>query len=114
MLGILSITGVIFVLIGLGFGSVRLKVFSSADMTVLGRLVVQIAARLARNPIVLALCAGVVVSVFHIPLPQILFRPVDILANASAAVSLIVIGGTLAGLSLSFLTISATLALVLP
>ena len=43
MLEILSITGVIFVLIGLGFGSVRLKVFSSADMTVLGRLVVQFA-----------------------------------------------------------------------
>ncbi len=227
MLEILSITGVIFVLIGLGFGSVRLKVFSSADMTVLGRLVVQfalpalifravstrtlaeiavpgylgamllgsvavfwggylwsrrisgqtaggstfsamgmscansgfvgypvllmalpeiattalamnmivenlvmipmglamaeasrsngiegtrlvrqIAARLSRNPIVLALCAGVVVSVFHIPLPQIIFRPVDILANASAAVSLIVIGGTLAGLSLSSLTLS--------
>lgn len=219
MLEILSITGVIFVLIGLGLASVRLKVFSSADMTVLGRLVVQFAlpalifravstrtlaeiavhgylgamllgsvavfwggylwsrhisgqtaggstfsamgmscansgfvgypvllmalpeiattalamnmivenlvmipmglamaeasrsngiegTRLARNPIVFALCAGVVVSVFHIPLPQIIFRPVDILANASAAVSLIVIGGTLAGLSLSSLTLS--------
>ncbi len=43
MLEILSITGVIFILIGLGFASVKLGLFSAADVGTLGKYVVYFA-----------------------------------------------------------------------
>ncbi len=52
------------------------------------------------NPIVIALVLGLVVSMLRIDLPRIIFEPIDIIAASSAAVSLMVIGGTLVGLKL--------------
>ncbi|MFV0296408.1 MAG: AEC family transporter [Hyphomicrobiaceae bacterium] len=65
-----------------------------------GRLAVQIAGRLARNPILIGLVLGLLVSVLGLTMPMVVWRPVDILASSSAAVSLVVIGGTLAGVPL--------------
>lgn len=49
----------------------------------------------ARNPIVLALAAGLLVTAANIPLPGPVVQTVDLVARSSAAVSLIVIGGAL-------------------
>ena len=62
--------------------------------------------RLVRNPIVLALVLGLGVSSLDLTLPVLVDRPVEILANASAALSLAVIGGTLATLPLNALNAS--------
>ena len=62
------------------------------------RLARQIGLRLVRNPIVIALVLGLAVSASGLSVPVIVTRPVDIFAAASAAVSLAVIGGTLASL----------------
>lgn len=43
MLDIISITGVIFVLIGAGYVAVWSKVFSASEMTTLGKFVVNLA-----------------------------------------------------------------------
>ena len=56
--------------------------------------------RLARNPLVLGLGAGLLVSVSGWTLPNALTRTVDLLAAASGALSLFVIGGTLLDLPL--------------
>lgn len=53
--------------------------------------------RLRSNPIILALIVGALLAAFGLKLPSILAKTVDILANASAAVSLFVIGATLVG-----------------
>lgn len=55
---------------------------------------------LIRNPIIIGLVAGLVASVLELQIPQPLMKPVDMLAASSAAVSLLVIGGTLASVSL--------------
>lgn len=54
--------------------------------------------RLAVNPIVIALAAGLVVSISGLPLPQPFVKSVDLFASSSAALSLFFIGGTLVGL----------------
>ena len=56
------------------------------------------AAGLLRNPMVLGLSAGLLVSLLGLPLPAVADRTVGLFAQASAAVSLFVIGGSLAGL----------------
>lgn len=56
-----------------------------------------VAARLLRQPLLLALAAGLAVAILGIPLPEALTRTVAILAGASAALSLTVIGGSLVG-----------------
>lgn len=53
---------------------------------------------LFRNPIVIALNAGLVVSLLGIELPRIVAQPISIVASSSTAISLMVIGGTLVGL----------------
>lgn len=63
-------------------------------------LVVQIAGRLIRNPIVIALITGLAVSLLGLGVPGIIAKPIDLLAASSAAISLVVIGGTLAGIPL--------------
>ena len=63
----------------------------------------QIAGRLSRNPIVLALFAGLAVSLAKLPIPEVIAETIELVARSSAAVSLVVIGGTLAGLKLSSL-----------
>lgn len=72
----------------------------------------QIAARLARNPVVIALALGMLVSVSGLALPMVVARPVEILASASAALSLAVIGGALATLPLRSLNLSVMLVVV--
>ena len=67
------------------------------------RIAAEIAFRVARNPIVVALALGMAVSIFALPLPRLIAQPIDVLAHASAALSLVVIGGTLAALPLTSL-----------
>ncbi|MFD1795041.1 AEC family transporter [Paracoccus aurantiacus] len=64
------------------------------------RLAGQIALRLLRNPIIIALILGMIVSVAGLRMPAVIARPIDIMASASAALSLTAIGGALAGLPL--------------
>jgi predicted permease len=68
-----------------------------------GRMITGIAWKLLRNPIMIGLALGICVSVFAVPVPQLIALPVDVIASASAALSLFVIGGTLASLPLSSL-----------
>lgn len=56
--------------------------------------------RLLSNPLVLGLLGGLLVSLSGLELPAPVDRTVDMLAAASGAVSLVVIGGTLVGLPL--------------
>jgi len=53
---------------------------------------------LARNPMILAIFAGFVVSLLEIKLSEPLVRTVNMLAMASTALALFVIGGSLVGL----------------
>lgn len=54
---------------------------------------------LARNPIIIGLVAGLAASFSGATIPAPLMKPIDMLAASSAAVSLLVIGGTLASVS---------------
>ena len=63
-------------------------------------LVGQIAGRLIRNPIVIALITGLAVSLLGLGVPGIIAKPIELLAASSAAISLVVIGGMLAGIPL--------------
>lgn len=54
------------------------------------------ALRLARNPMVLAMLLGLVLSLAGLSLPQTVGRAVGLFASASSAVSLFVVGGVLA------------------
>ncbi|MDR8017074.1 AEC family transporter [Ectopseudomonas guguanensis] len=56
--------------------------------------------RLARNPLIIAIAVGLLLSLLQIRLPAVPLRVVDMLANASAPVALFVIGGSLYGLKL--------------
>ena len=58
------------------------------------------AAGLWRNPLVLGLVAGLLASLIGLKLPDAIERTVGLLAQASAALSLFVIGGALVGLRL--------------
>jgi malonate transporter len=64
------------------------------------RLAATLLGRLAVNPIVLAVLAGLLVSLLRVDLPTPIARTVTLFAAASSAVSLLVIGGTLVGLHL--------------
>ncbi|MET0265012.1 MAG: AEC family transporter [Duganella sp.] len=57
--------------------------------------------RLVRNPLVIAVTAGLAVSLARIDLPQPLLRSVNLFAQASGGLSLFAIGGMLVGLSLT-------------
>lgn len=74
--------------------------YSRAGNVAPGRLIRQISLRLLRNPIVIALILGLAVSALGLSLPTVVARPIDMFAAASAALSLAVIGGTLASLPL--------------
>lgn len=54
--------------------------------------------RLARNPLIMGLSAGLLVSLFRLELPVPLAKTISMLAMASGALSLFVIGGALVGL----------------
>lgn len=55
-----------------------------------------ILARLARNPILIAILAGLAASLSDVSVPAIAERTIGLLAGSSAAVSLVAIGSTLA------------------
>ncbi|MBD1549230.1 AEC family transporter [Roseibium aggregatum] len=60
----------------------------------------QIAVKVLLNPFIIAIIFGMTVSLSGLQLPEIVSKPIGLLASSSVAVSLIVIGGTLAGLPL--------------
>ncbi|MET0962416.1 MAG: AEC family transporter [Noviherbaspirillum sp.] len=62
------------------------------------RQVGQSLARLAANPIIIAVAAGLVVSLLQLKLPAPIERTVSLFAMASSALSLFFIGGALVGL----------------
>ena len=64
------------------------------------RLFLRTVSRLALNPMIIALAAGVFVSVNQVPLPLALVRTIDIFALSCSALSLFFIGGTLVGVPL--------------
>jgi malonate transporter len=71
------------------------------------RLVGQSLARLAANPIIIAVAAGLVVSLLGWKLPAPVERTVSLFAMSSSALSLIVIGGALVGLPIGGLALRA-------
>jgi malonate transporter len=70
----------------------------------------EIGKRVLLNPIILGLFAGVLVSALGIDLPEVVIGPINMLASSSAAISLMVIGGTLVGLPIK--SIDGTVATV--
>lgn len=64
------------------------------------QLVMQTLQGLARNPLIIAIVAGFLVSALGIPMPSPVSRTVTLFAQASSALSLFVIGGSLVGLKL--------------
>jgi predicted permease len=58
----------------------------------------QTAARLVRNPMIIAICAGFGVALTGLPLPSVLQRTVELFSSASGGLALFIIGGTLVGL----------------
>lgn len=62
-----------------------------------GRLA-QTLKRLARSPLLIAICAGLFLAATRIPLPQVAMRVIDMLALAAAPVALFAVGGNLHGL----------------
>jgi hypothetical protein len=71
-----------------------------ANSSKVSRIVVQSLVQLGRNPIILAIVGGFVVSLLGVPISGTLARTINMLALSSTAVSLFVIGGTLVGLQL--------------
>jgi len=61
----------------------------------------QLAPRLMRNPLLLAVTASLAISLAEVELPQPVVRTVHLFAQASGSVSLFAIGGMLFGLSLA-------------
>ncbi|MEY4684048.1 MAG: hypothetical protein RLZ25_507 [Pseudomonadota bacterium] len=68
------------------------------------RLIYDITSRLIRNPLVLAMIAGVIFSTHHIPLSGAPARTINLLSEASAPTALFYIGCSLAGLKLKGLS----------
>lgn len=63
-----------------------------------GQIARRVARRVLTAPLVMGMAAGVAVSLSGFGLPDALNRPVHMLAASSGAISLVVIGGTLASL----------------
>lgn len=63
-------------------------------------LIRQLAGRLLRNPLIIALVLGLLAALLELRLPAPLARTVTMFAQASGVLSLLVIGGTLYGLHL--------------
>jgi predicted permease len=61
----------------------------------------QSAQRLVKNPLVISVTAGLVISLSELTLPPPVIRTVNLFAQASGGLSLFAIGGMLVGLSLS-------------
>ncbi|HRE22079.1 MAG TPA: AEC family transporter [Rhabdaerophilum sp.] len=61
-------------------------------------ILAEIAGRLARNPLVIAIFTGMMLALTGLKMPAPLFRAVDLLAGTAAPVALFAIGGILAGM----------------
>lgn len=70
----------------------------SADMK---QLVVTVTARVLKNPIIIAVCAGVAASLTGLTPPQFVDHGMSLLASSAAPVALVIIGGSLAGVTFS-------------
>jgi hypothetical protein len=70
----------------------------SNDGKTLGALIRGVVARLVKNPLIIAILAGMAISLSGFKLPTALFRAVDMMAQASGALALFYVGGTLVGL----------------
>ncbi|MDQ7742934.1 AEC family transporter [Hydrogenophaga pseudoflava] len=64
------------------------------------QVVLQTLQGLVRNPLIIAIVGGFLVSALGIPMPSPVSRTVTLFAQASSALSLFVIGGSLVGLKL--------------
>lgn len=65
----------------------------------IGRVLLGLLGRVLRNPLVLAIIAGTLVSGLNITVPPFINTSLELLSRASAAVALFVIGGSLVGSS---------------
>ncbi|TPE46916.1 AEC family transporter [Maribrevibacterium harenarium] len=63
-------------------------------------MVLVISKRVLTNPIIIAVCSGAAVSLLGIPLPEFLQKGLDMLAMGSAPAALVVIGGSLVGVTI--------------
>ncbi|GAA0783641.1 AEC family transporter [Marinobacterium sediminicola] len=61
----------------------------------------RILARVIRNPLIIAILAGLIFSGLQIPLPDTLDRSLEMLAMTSAGTALFIIGGSLVGIRIS-------------
>ena len=66
----------------------------------LGLAVWQTVQRLARNPMIMAIVAGFLVSLLGWQLPSVVSRTVNLFASASGGLALFIIGGNLVGLQI--------------
>jgi len=60
----------------------------------------QTAARQIRNPMIVAICAGFLVALLGLRLPDVLSRTINLFSAASGGLALFIIGGTLVGLKI--------------
>lgn len=63
----------------------------------LGQVVAAVVKRVASNPIIISIVAGLLVSALGLQLPEFVNRTLTILGNGAAAAALFVIGGSLVG-----------------
>ncbi len=66
----------------------------------IGSILVHLAGRLAKNPLIIAILCGLGAALTGLKPPVALSRTIDLLAGASGAVALFVVGGALFGLRL--------------
>ncbi|MBX3579408.1 MAG: AEC family transporter [Rhizobiaceae bacterium] len=76
---------------------------SRGDARPVTRMVADAGARLVRMPLFLAILVGILLSLAGVSLPAPLDRAIGMVADASAACALFVVGGTLAGVGLASL-----------
>lgn len=60
----------------------------------------QTAVRQIRNPMIVAICAGFLVALLGLRLPEVLSRTISLFSAASGGLALFIIGGTLVGLQI--------------
>lgn len=66
----------------------------------LGAIIRPVAGRVIRNPLVIAIVAGVLASLANVEVPQVLHDSLDMLGRTSATVALFFVGASLVGTSL--------------
>ncbi|OXY82610.1 AEC family transporter [Oceanimonas doudoroffii] len=75
-----------------------LEFYSSRDDSqYLGKVLLTLPRRVLRNPMIIAILAGLLIALLELRLPQAIGTTLDMLGRASAAVALFVIGASLVG-----------------